>query len=167
MIFLCLFIFHYSHSKELARINLKLTGEIVTYSCSVDFENNKIVNLKNWGVRSLKSINNRTEEIPFTINLINCPPHSEIKVLFRGENETLNNELLAIDKNLSDAADGVAIEILDGNKNRLPLGNFSPSVKIDDTGKAKINFYANYISIKEFPTAGIANAKATFMFSYD
>ncbi|MFS3860887.1 fimbrial protein [Proteus mirabilis] len=154
-------------AKELARINLKLTGEVVTYSCAVEFENNKIVNLKSWGIRNFKSINSRTEKIPFIIRLVNCPPDAKLNIFFVGEHDPLDNELLSIDKSSSDSAKGIAIEILDMNKNRLPLGKPAPSVIIDSTGNAAIPFFANYISVKESPTAGIANSKATFMFSYD
>lgn len=78
------------------------------------------------------------------------------------------NTLLAIDSSDENAASGVAIEILNSQHHRIPMGGDTPSAVIDANGDATLDFWADYVStdVKNVKP-GDANAATQFTLTYD
>lgn len=63
--------------------------------------------------------------MPFSFQLQNCPPSSAVTFVFSGKKDKQDSSLLAINEGAS-AAGSVAVEILDSQKNRLPVETKKP-----------------------------------------
>lgn len=152
-------------TSPLGEINIRLTGIVVDYTCVVQTQDdNKRVPLGSWPTKQLKGEGRTTTQMPFTLRLTGCPPGSA-SLTFTGNSPTGHAELLAL--NSGSAARQVAVEIRDRDRKRLPLHQASQTVAIDTHGDATLTFYANYISLAAMPTAGSANADATFVINYE
>ncbi|OBU07351.1 fimbria assembly protein [Morganella psychrotolerans] len=158
---------HFAAAYELGRVNLRLSGEIVAYTCGVEVSQaNKKVNLGRWPLKHLKATGDRTQSMPFGFQLQNCPPSSSVTIVFSGKKDKQDNTLLALTEGAA-AAKSVAVEILDSQKKRLPLDTKSPKIAMDINGNGQAQFYANYIATGSQPTPGTADADATFMITYE
>ncbi|URO00272.1 fimbria assembly protein [Leclercia adecarboxylata] len=148
----------------LGQINIQLYVNIVDYTCVAESsDSNKTVALGTWPTKQLSTTGSRTQAMPFTLKLTGCPPGSA-SITFTGNADAKDNQLLAL--NDASQASNVAVEILDGDKTRLPLRQASREVRVDAEGNAELAFYANYIATANNPQPGRADADATFMINY-
>jgi len=151
----------------LGKINFELHGMVVAYSCGVvDSETEKYIDLGKHATKSLSSAGTKSTLVPIPFDLTNCPPNGTVNITFTGNKDSINTELLAIDKN-ANSAKNIAIEISDKNKKRIPIGVKSENMSVDNNGNISTLFYANYIVTEGSSTAGLANANAQFTIQYD
>ena len=149
----------------LGEINIQMSGNIVDFTCVAEGnDSDKTVTLGTWPTKQLSSTGSRTQPIPFTLKLTDCPPGAA-SITFSGKADGSNNGLLAL--NDASTASRVAVEIRDADKTRLALQQASQPVTIDAQGNAVLSFYANYIATADNPQPGQADADATFMINYN
>lgn len=157
----------YAATVQLTRINIRLSGEVIAYTCGVlEEEKEKYINLGTYSTKNLNAVGKKGRIIPIPFNLYNCAPGVPFTLTFSGSSDSSNADLLALDQQ-TNSAKNIAIEILTPNKTRLPLNKKSESFKADSNGSLSTTFYANYIVTKNSPTAGVANATAQFTIQYD
>ena len=152
----------------LAQMNIHLTATVVAVGCTVDpGDVNKPVDLGEWQTKQLVKAGQTTKAVPFSIHLTGCTADNA-KLTFTGTKDTHDHTLLAIDSSDENAASGVAIEILDSQHNRIPMGGDTPSAVIDANGDAALDFWADYVSTGEKSAKpGDANAATQFTLTYD
>lgn len=151
-------------NSPLGEINIRLKGNVVDYTCVVQAQDSdKTVPLGSWSTKQLKGEGITTAQVPFTLRLTGCPPGSA-SLTFAGNSPAGHDQLLAL--NSGSTATQVAIELRDNDRQRLPLRQAGQPVEVDANGDAMLQFYANYISLAQAPTAGSANADATFVINY-
>lgn len=149
----------------LGEINIQMSGNIVDFTCVAEGnDSDKTVTLGTWPTKQLSSTGSRTQPMPFTLKLTDCPPGAA-SITFSGKADGGNNGLLAL--NDASTASRVAVEIRDADKTRLALQQASQPVTIDAQGNAVLSFYANYIATADNPQPGRADADATFMINYN
>ncbi|QCA04413.1 adhesin [Pantoea vagans] len=151
----------------LAQINIHLSATVVAVGCTVDpVDVNKPVYLGEWQTKQLVKAGQTTKAVPFTIHLTGCTADSA-KLTFTGTKDTTDSTLLAVDGKDENAASGVAIEILDSQHNRIPMGADTPSAVIDTNGNGTLDFWADYVSTGENNAKpGEANAATQFTLTY-
>ena len=149
---------------SLGEINIELRGNVVDFTCAVvTGDSNKSVDLGTWPTKQLSTAGATTQPVPFTLKLEDCPPGAA-SITFSGT-PAAGTTLLALDD--ATMAQQVAIELRDGDRTRLPLGQASQSVNIDANGNAMLTFFANYIALADGVQPGVAKADATFMINYN
>lgn len=154
-------------ANELAAINYELYGVVTVSTCGVlDSEKEKYVDLGKYATKNLSSVGDKSLAIAIPFNLSNCLANSSVNLIFNGNKDAINNQLLAIENN-ANSAKNIAIEISDKNKKRIPIGIKSESLLVDQNGNLSTLFYANYIVTQNSSTAGLANANAQFTVQYD
>lgn len=145
---------------------LDLRGEVTVETCGVlESDEHKYVDLGIYAAKDLAQLGRKTGSVPIPFHLMNCGSEIPISIKFEGESDPNDLELLKIEASRNSATN-VAIEILDENKKRLPLGTKSYYMS-DVEGEINTLFYANYIVTKEKSTPGQANAKAQFSIEYE
>lgn len=148
----------------LAKINIKLSGNIVALGCTVDLNDvDKIVSLGEWTTKRLRYPSGHSEPVPFSIHLTGCTA-SGVTLAFTGTRDATDNTLLAL--NSDSTARGVAVEIMDVSHKRIAIGDNAERVVVDSQGDAVLNFSARYQTVKT-PSAGSANADSEFTLTYD
>jgi minor fimbrial subunit len=148
---------------SLGEINIQLRGNVVDLSCAAaPGDADKTVQLGRWATKQLATAGSTSSLVPFSLRLMGCPPGS-VSITFSGRAASVPS-LLALDDGSS--AGNVAVEIRDGDRQRLALASESQDVVVDNDGNATLQFFANYIAISDNVTAGSANADATFMINY-
>lgn len=152
----------------LAQINVRLTGTVVAVACTVDpVDVDKPVELGEWQAKQLVKAGQTTKAVPFSIHLTGCTA-DDAKLTFTGTKDTHDSTLLAIDGKDENAASGVAIEIMDSRRNRIPMGGETPSAVIDANGNATLVFWADYVSTgASSAKPGEANAATQFTLTYN
>ncbi len=149
---------------QVAVINLRLKAEIIDQSCTVASDSQNInVPLGKWLTTSLVNVGDRTTSIPFSIQILDCKAQA-VSVSFVGPTDQTNTNYLAL--NNTATAGNVAIEILDKDRQILPMGSFSTPENSGNSDSLELNFFANYISTRGQVTAGNADATANFVLSY-
>ena len=152
----------------LAQINIRLSATVVAVGCTVDpVDVNKPVDLGEWQTKQLVKAGQTTKAVPFSLHLTGCTADNA-KLTFTGTKDINDSTLLAIDSSDENAASGVAIEILDSQHHRIPMGGDTPSAVIDANGDAALDFWADYVSTGEKTAKpGDANAAAQFTLTYN
>ncbi|XGI79139.1 type 1 fimbrial major subunit FimA [Enterobacter hormaechei] len=147
-------------------------GSLIDAACSVSTDSaDQIVDLGQHPLHDFKTVGDKTELRPFTIKLEDCDTTvaSTASVAFSGAVDSANADLLAVDATAGNGAGatGVGIQILDESSNTVkPDGStFSTAHKLID-GENVLNFKSQYVSTVASPTAGQANADATFIMQY-
>lgn len=147
-------------------------GSLVDAACSVSTDSaDQIVELGQHPLHDFKAVGDKSELHAFTIKLEDCDSSiaTSAAVAFAGSVDSTNKDLLAIDASQSNGAgaSGVGIQILDeASKAVKPDGSqFSTPHTLMD-GENVLNFKAQYVSTVAAPTAGQANADATFIMQY-
>lgn len=154
---------------DLGTINIKLSGTVVALGCTVDpGDADKTVNLGEWATKQLKKAGNSTSPVAFSISLTGCTA-SGVTLAFTGTRDKTDNSLLALnDDGGSDAAQGVAVQIMDGQRHRISIGDNAPRGVVDANGDATLSFYANYVATADNSVKpGVANADSVFTLTYD
>lgn len=148
---------------------VNITGNILSNSCSVSVGDiNKTVNLGSVASKQFTGVGSSSGPYPFNITLEDCgPTASGVAVTFSGVANSVNNQLLATD-NISGAATGVAVGILDyASEALIPINTASPIYTLTpNQTSAVLHFYARYTAVANLVTAGTANATATFQMNY-
>ena len=147
-------------------------GSLVDAACAVSADSaDQTVNLGQYTLHHFKKVGDKSSKVPFKIKLEDCDTTvaGTAAVAFSGQQDTQKG-LLAIDSSANGntaTASGVGIQILDdASKAVIPDGStFSTAHKLID-GENTLNFSAMYVSTVAAPTAGQANADATFIMQY-
>lgn len=148
----------------LAEINIKLSGNIVALSCTVDSGDvDKTVSLGDWATKQLRYPSGHSEPVAFSIHLTGCTA-SGVALAFTGTRDATDNTLLAL--NDDSTATGVAVEIMDVSHKRITMGDSAERVVVDSQGDAVLNFSARYQTVAA-PSAGTADADSEFTLTYD
>lgn len=166
-----------SHA-ALGTYNYTLKGNATTATCGVEEgDAHKYVTLGLTSTRFLKTPGDRGPRVPIPFNLSLCPVGASVTFKFIGEQDVVNNQLLAL-SNLNDpnTAKHVAIEISDNQYTRVLIsksnqfpadpGHKSRPFPVDANGKVSTIFYANYMATDGAATTGTANAYAEFWIEY-
>lgn len=157
----------YAQDIKLDAVNLTLSGNITEKTCGVlNTEQDKKIELGTirLGKGMFKGDRSPRVQIPFAVS--SCPANGLVTITFTGTNDTVDNQLLAID-NVPKKAKNVAIEISDIDKKRVVLGQKSVPIKADANGNASLIFYANYFVTKDEAEPGVGNAKMQFSVQYE
>lgn len=147
---------------------INITGTIIDKTCTISSDTqDQNVNLGSIANKDFTGIGVSTRPQSFVIKLENCSESvSGIFVKFNGTADTKNANYLKLDA-VAGSATGIAIAILDNNKNLIPLANKSKEYYLDlGENNIVMQFYAKYISVNSLVTSGTANASATFTISY-
>ncbi|PIJ49864.1 type-1 fimbrial protein subunit A [Erwinia sp. OLTSP20] len=147
-------------------------GSLVDAACAVSSDSSdQIVTMGQYTLHHFKKIGDKSGSVPFKIKLEDCDSTvaSTAAMAFIGQQDSVKKDLLAIDTGSGNTstATGVAIQILDESSKALtPDGaTFSTPHKLID-GMNILSFSAQYVSTSATPTAGEANADATFIMQY-
>lgn len=149
---------------------VNFVGTILDNACQVDVASqNQQVKLGNFYKAEFPTSGAKTASQDFDIVLKNCPASvTSAKVRFDGTPDLTNPNLLAIDTSGSDAASGVAINLMTADKADLPLHSSNGySYALQSTQDNTLKFYAQYISTTGTVTAGTANSVANFSVDYN
>ena len=158
-----------AHAEDvLGEINITLTGTVVALGCTVDPNDiDKQVQLGEWATRQLTKAGQATSPVPFTISLTDCSA-SGVTTAFTGTRDQMNPELLALKSDEDDYATGIAVQIMDGNGKRIPMGENAPRGVVDENGNVTLSFQANYVAtVNDGVRPGTADADTEFTVSYD
>lgn len=152
---------------DLGVINIRLSGTVVALGCTVDpGDVDKPVKLGEWATKQLKKVGSATRPVPFSIRLSGCTA-SGVTLAFTGTKDKTDNSLLALNGG-SHSAQGVAVQIMDSQRNRIPLDNSAPRGVVETNGTLALNFYANYVATTDSSVIpGIADADTVFTLTYD
>lgn len=153
---------------DLRAINIRLSGTVVALGCTVEpGDVDKPVNLGEWATKQLKKNGSSTNPVAFSISLTGCTA-SGVTLAFTGTKDKTDNSLLALNNGGSNAAQGVAVQIMDSQRNRISVGDNAPRGVVDANGNLTLNFYANYVATADSGvTAGVADADSIFTLTYD
>lgn len=147
-------------------------GSLVDAACSVSTESaDQTVDLGQHPLHIFKSVGDKSELRPFTIKLEDCDTEiaSTAQVAFSGAADERSPTLLAVDASQGNGAGatGVGIQILDEKSTVIPPdGSTFSAPHTLMNGENILNFKARYVSTIADPTAGQANADATFIMQY-
>lgn len=146
---------------------INVTGQITSSTCSVtDDSRSKSVALGTVKSIDFSGVDATSGAVDFTITLKDCNA-SNATVTFSGNKDSDNPSLLAI-KDTIDSAEGIAIAILDDDKNIIDMDAASKIYAVDSYQSINtLHFYAEYMATSPQIKAGEANATATFTVSYD
>lgn len=151
---------------DLGVTNIRMTATLVANSCTVSSDSKAInVDMGRWASKQF-AMSRQGAPVPFSINLEDCGAGtSGVTLVFNGITDAVDNTLLAI--NGTDAAKNIGIAILDGKKNRLPVGKASEVYSIAANEKRiPLQFFGQYVATSLPVTPGTANADATFTLEY-
>lgn len=153
---------------------VKFTGELINAACSVssDTENQTVI-LGQYRTTPLQGEKDLvTTNVPFYIKLVDCDTEvaKTASVSFFGNQDTVNNTLLAIDGGGTNqnVASGVGIEIADATgKTLTPDGSVysEPQTLLD--GNNTLHFNARYKTTGTEVQPGAADGFATFVMNYN
>lgn len=149
----------------LATTPLRFKAELVDQGCTVASESQNInVALGKWATNNMLNVGDRTRAIPFSIHLFDCKVNS-VAVSFIGPTDPSNTNYLALSSTAS--AGNVAIEILDKDREMLPMGSLAKAENMINKDNLQLDFFANYITTRGKVTAGTADATANFVLNYN
>lgn len=153
---------------SLAKINIRLTGNIVALGCTVDpGDIDRPVDLGEWATKNMKKAGQTTRQVPFAIYLTGCTV-SGVTTAFGGTKDRVNPELLALKSDGTDDASGVAVQIMDSTGRRIAMGDNAPRGVVDENGNLTLSFRANYVATGDGTVRpGTAEADTDFMLTYD
>lgn len=145
---------------------INITGKIHSDTCVLDNDNLQ-VDLGNINSHEFSQKDKQSFPIHFALTLTNCENTvSGVSVTFGGTPATGNPALVAID-NVPGAAIGLGINIMDDQKNAIAINGASHQYPIVSGGGSNtLNFYANFMAIRDVITSGPASASVTFALTY-
>lgn len=147
---------------------VNITGTIRSNTCTVSQESNgQTVQMGQVASNLFNHAGTTTPPQSFTLNLLDCGSAvNTVAVTFTGTPDQHNRAVLALDSDPG-CATGIGIELLDKNKDPLPLSITSPPTSLP-SGQTTLSlvFYAQYIATGSTVMAGTANASATFTLVY-
>ncbi|WP_064262334.1 fimbrial protein [Variovorax paradoxus] len=159
---------------------VNFVGEVTDSICGIAPNSvNQTVDLGRPNKGAFPTVGSGFDYKNFELGLRDCPATAtKAKVTFQGTADTLNAELLAIDRvngTGDPTAKGVAIEISDWGKVKIPLGQASREYIIAE-GDNDLKFFARYVSTLPVTpaapngpalTPGSATGSAQFTVAYN
>ncbi|RQR38204.1 type 1 fimbrial protein [Burkholderia sp. Bp9143] len=127
-------------------------GNVIASTCSVDGGSDLSVPLPPVSTTALTDVGSVAGRSAFSLALTGCTVGDgnpvKVGVMFEnGTNVDQSSGRLTIDSGAK-AAEGVQINVLDSQQNLIPVGAQTGAstelVAIDDEGKAKLNYFAEY-----------------------
>ncbi|CPR21579.1 fimbrial protein [Brenneria goodwinii] len=152
---------------DLGLSNMQLTVTVIANSCVVSQDSvNKTVDLGSWASKQFIGTQKSPEATPFQINLEDCAAAATgVQVTFSGTQDATDGTMLALSSDST--ATNLAVEILDKDRNQIPLGQASEVYALTaNASSASLMFYGRYVRTGAAVTPGSANADATFTLSY-
>lgn len=160
--------FIFCHQAAAYDVLVNINGEIASNGCIVsaasqqitlDFGNVSIKQFYASGIHFLKR--------PLVISLEKCGHNATaVKVSFQGAPDSKNSKLLQLTQGPG-VAMGLAIEILDMNRDIVPINTQTSALTINHLAPNNdLLFYAQYRSTAITVTPGTANATANFVLEY-
>lgn len=145
---------------------INITGKIHNDTCVLDNDNLR-VELGNINSRDFNQKDKQSFPIHFAMTLSNCDNTvNGVSVKFSGTSAQGNPALVAIN-NVTGAAMGLGINIMDDQKKTIAINSDSHQYPIVTGGSSNtLNFYASYMTIADVITAGSASASVTFALTY-
>lgn len=149
---------------------ITISGYVRDNACAVAGESKDFtVDLLENASKQFYAVGATTPLVPFRIVLSPCgSAATALKVGFTGVADSSNSDLLKLDSGVN-AAQGIGIEILDGQRTTLPLNAASSTLQWTTLmpGKTNIlNFYARMKAAKVPVVAGHVSATATFTLEF-
>ncbi|EJD6672742.1 TPA: type 1 fimbrial protein [Providencia rettgeri] len=163
-----LFLYHTPSTADLARINIRISANLVKDSCQVDVASkSKVVNLGDWSANQFTPGNNYSSPAKeFTIGLANCASTiNNMKIRFSGNVNAQDSTLFAL--NTSSTASNIGVAILDEQSQRITPGQrVNTAIHKGSNGTITLKFLAQYIATSPSITPGNANSQALFELEY-
>lgn len=160
--YLTLYLFSFFSLPE--DVTLYLNGEILAQSCNVSSDDLvKNINFPDLNSRDFSNIGDVSIDKMVSIHLKNCTGNvNNMMYQFSGEPDASDPTLLKVvgkaNSNQNSIASGLAIEILDKNKNRILLNNKNSFSETISTTNYDFNFYLRYISTSKNINSGDASS---------
>ncbi|WP_318447691.1 fimbrial protein [Photobacterium leiognathi] len=152
---------------DIKNTSINITGNVIDNSCEV-LPSKIDVNLFNNPLKQLNYKGAVTANVLFSINLIHCGDSvKEIRVVYKGEADNIDKNLLAINK-VPGSAEGVAIQLLDSNKKQKPINQLMNNTQWIPLhpGSNLINYYARLKATTNKVTYGHVHSQAIFNIEY-
>lgn len=154
---------------------VNFTGNIIEQGCQVDsnLASPQTVKLGDVAKSSLPTQGAVAANTAFSLKLSSCPDALKGKpvvVKYNGTPDAVNSDYLQLTgAGTAGTAEGVAIQLLNGDGSALPLASSSKPATIDATdGTATMKFSAQYVATAASgATAGTANSTVNFTLSYN
>ncbi|MDT3411199.1 type 1 fimbrial major subunit FimA [Kosakonia cowanii] len=151
--------------------NIHFEGELVQLACAISVQSNtQTVAMGQYHTTLFSNVGDTTPLVPFTLTVNDCDRSvaTQASVAFAGKADDVDPTLLALTAGDSGGAKGVAIEILDGNSQKLKPDGATYSVAQNlATGSNTLRFAARYKATSAQVTPGSANADTIFIMKYE
>jgi minor fimbrial subunit len=149
---------------------ITISGYVRDNGCAVAGESKDFtVDLMDNASKQFSSVGATTPSVPFRIVLSPCGGSvTAVKVGFAGVGNSDNTSLLKLDSGVS-AADGMGIQILNGQQTSLPLNAVSSAIPWTTLTPGQtnvLNFYARLMATQVPVTPGHVRATATFTLEF-
>ncbi|NWC93108.1 MULTISPECIES: fimbrial protein [unclassified Pseudomonas] len=149
---------------------ITIKGYLKDNTCSVSVDSRDFtVDLMNNATKQLSRVGATTVPAPFKIVFDKCGGSTTaVKVTYGGVSDNDNDALLKLDSGVN-AASGMGIQILDSNKNSIPLKSGMQSLSWTNLIAGQSNtlgFYACLMATRSPVTAGVVNATADFTLEF-
>ncbi|MBK5408854.1 type 1 fimbrial protein [Pseudomonas sp. TH34] len=153
-----------------ADTTITIKGYLKGNTCSVSVDSKSFtVDLMSNATKQLNRVGVTTVPVPFKIIFDKCGGSTTaVKVSYDGVLDNDNGTLLKLDGGIS-AASGMGIQILDSNKNAIPLHSGMPSLSWTNLIAGQSNtlgFYACLMATRSPVTAGVVSATANFTLEF-
>ena len=153
-----------SHSAYAVDVTINLNGGILAQSCNVSSQDlTKNINFPDFNPRDFGQAGATSAEQPVSIFLDKCTGNVDnISYQFSGEADVTDSTLLKVTGKGRTPEDilatGLAIEILDKNKQKIALNAIQPLNEIISSATYTLNFYLRYKSTSNKIGSGDASS---------
>lgn len=149
---------------------IAIRGYLKDNTCSVSVDSKDFtVDLMTNATKQLSRVGATTAPALFKVVFDKCGGSTTaVKVSYGGVSDNDNGTLLKLDGG-SSAASGMGIQILDSNKNAIPLNSGTESLswtKLIAGQSNTLRFYACLMATRSPVTAGVVNATANFTLEF-
>ncbi|ENU1226552.1 MULTISPECIES: fimbrial protein [Providencia] len=124
------------------------------------------INLGDWYDTQFPTVGSTSSEVDIPITL-NCLAGTNIKATVVGTSGVINASQGHLGLSGTDKATGIAIQLVDANKNPIPLGSKQTIKSNVAAGEHIFGWKARYIKTADKITPGSANASATVNIRYE
>lgn len=151
---------NFTYSRD---VILNFSGEIQSINCDVGAESQyQTIDLGDMKKEDLTTPGTRSPAVDFFIN-INCVGNSRVRVLFTGQADSVNPQLLSLDDS-SDKYRGVGVRLLTYNNSPLSINNDS-NLFVVSFGNYAMQFKASLESTVNSHDIVVGPIKSTMMFT--
>lgn len=149
---------------------IKVSGQVIDFGCTISTESKDFtVDLMKNSTKQFNSVGSSSPAVPFAILLTDCSDAtSGVKVLFSGTADDDNRALLKLEQSTASAA-GMAVEILDGQGQELPLNASNATqnwITIQPSQNNALPFAARLKTTRLPVRPGLVSASATFTLEF-